>query len=297
MHAVGRASDNEPAMVSLEWRGNPESDEYVSLVGKGVCFDAGGLNLKPTTSIGGMHNDKHGACSVLSAIKSVAHLGLKVNVVATIGLVENFISANSYRPLDIIQSRKGLTVEIGNTDAEGRLVLADCMNWVQENYLGKVKTMIDMATLTGACVIALGKNRAGVFTNSDHLAKQLDESGTEIEELVWRLPLDEYHDELIKSKQADITNASRRPEASSGLPSEICRERSVLGPHRHRGDGRFRQLLNGLRRQTAAALPVQNLPSKGFQNTVIANLSMNDNHADHLLASLTDRKKLCRWLA
>jgi leucyl aminopeptidase len=215
MHAVGRASDNEPAMVSLEWRGNPESDEYVSLVGKGVCFDAGGLNLKPTTSIGGMHNDKHGACSVLSAIKSVAHLGLKVNVVATIGLVENFISANSYRPLDIIQSRKGLTVEIGNTDAEGRLVLADCMNWVQENYLGKVKTMIDMATLTGACVIALGKNRAGVFTNSDHLAKQLDESGTEIEELVWRLPLDEYHDELIKSKQADITNASRRPEASS----------------------------------------------------------------------------------
>lgn len=111
-----------------------------------------------------MHIDKHGACSVLSAFESVAKLNLKCNVVAVLGLAENFVSSNSYRPLDIIRSRKGLTVEIGNTDAEGRLVLADCMNWVQTNY--KVKTLVELSTLTGAIVVALGKQRAGVFTNS-----------------------------------------------------------------------------------------------------------------------------------
>lgn len=110
MHAVGRASQNEPVFVCLEWNGNPASQEYVGWVGKGVCFDAGGLNLKPTAGIAGMHNDKHGSCSVLSAMEGVASLGLKTNVVGVIGLVENFISANSYRPLDIITSRKGLTV-------------------------------------------------------------------------------------------------------------------------------------------------------------------------------------------
>ena len=213
MHAVGRSSVNEPIMVSLEWRGDSSRDEFLSLVGKGVCFDAGGLNLKPSTAIGGMHNDKHGACSVLSAIQSIARLQLKVNVVATIGLAENFIGPDSFRPLDIIQSRKGLTVQIGNTDAEGRLVLADCMNWVQENY--KVRSMLDMATLTGAVVIALGKNRAGVFSNSDQLAGELAKVGEEIGQKTWRLPIDDYHHDLIKAKHADITNASRKTEAHS----------------------------------------------------------------------------------
>lgn len=151
-------------LVCLEWTALAESQDYVALVGKGLCFDSGGLNLKPTGGISGMHIDKHGACSVLSAFESVAKLNLKCNVVAVLGLAENFVSSNSYRPLDIIRSRKGLTVEIGNTDAEGRLVLADCMNWVQTNY--KVKTLVELSTLTGAIVVALGKQRAGVFTNS-----------------------------------------------------------------------------------------------------------------------------------
>ena len=132
--------------------------------------------------------DKHGATSVLSAFESVVRLKLKVNLTVSIGLVENFVSSNSYRPLDIIRSRKGITVEIGNTDAEGRLVLADCMNWTQEKY--KVKNMIELSTLTGAIVIALGKKHAGLFSNSDQLTNNLLSAGRQVKEEAWRMPVD-----------------------------------------------------------------------------------------------------------
>ena len=118
-------------MICLEHAGGKEGEKWDCILGKGVTFDSGGLNLKPSTAIANMHIDKHGACSVFSALESIAKLKVKRNVVGVIGLAENFIASNSYRPSDIIKSRKGLTVEIGNTDAEGRLVLADCMNWVQ----------------------------------------------------------------------------------------------------------------------------------------------------------------------
>lgn len=182
-------------------------------MGKGLCFDAGGLNLKPTSGISGMHNDKHGACSVLSAFESAVKLKLPINVVAVVGLAENFVSSNSYRPLDIIRSRKGLTVEIGNTDAEGRLVLADCMHWVQQNY--KVNTLIELSTLTGAIIIALGKERAGLFTNSASLTSRLLERGEQMEELLWHMPVDDYHAELIKPKTADLSNSPGKAEGSS----------------------------------------------------------------------------------
>jgi leucyl aminopeptidase len=116
---------------------------------------------------------------------------LPINFTVSVGLVENFVSSNSYRPLDIIRSRKGLTVEIGNTDAEGRLVLADCMNWTQEMY--KVKNMVELSTLTGAIVIALGRKHAGLFSNSNQLCSDLIGAGEEVEEQLWRMPLDEYH--------------------------------------------------------------------------------------------------------
>lgn len=176
---MGRASKNEPIFVCLEWKGDSEKQDFISLVGKGLCFDAGGLNLKPTSGISGMHNDKHGACSVLSAFESAVKLKMKVNVVAVLGIAENFVSSNSFRPLDIIKSRKGLTVEIGNTDAEGRLVLADCMNWVQQNY--KTKTLVELSTLTGAIIIALGNERAGLFSNSQTLTTELLQRGEQIE--------------------------------------------------------------------------------------------------------------------
>ena len=160
-----------------------------------------------------MHMDKHGATSVLSAFESVVKLKLKVNLTVSLGLVENFVSANSYRPLDIIRSRKGISVQIGNTDAEGRLVLADCMNWTQEKY--KVRDMIELSTLTGAIVIALGKKHAGLFSNSDELSNALIEAGRQVKQESWRMPVDEYHHELIKAEHADISNAPGKPQASS----------------------------------------------------------------------------------
>lgn len=117
MHAVGRASKNPPIFINLSYNGNPQSDKWVAFVGKGVCFDSGGLNLKPTTGIKDMHLDKHGACSVFSAFQTIVEEKIKINVTCSMGYVENFVSENSYRPSDIIKSRKGLTVEIGNTDA------------------------------------------------------------------------------------------------------------------------------------------------------------------------------------
>lgn len=131
MHAVGRASKNEPIFVNLAYKGNPDSNEWIAFVGKGVCFDTGGYNLKTTAGIKDMFLDKHGAMSCLSAFQSAVREKLTLNLTCSIGLVENFVGENAYRPSDIITSRKGLTVEIGNTDAEGRLVLADCMHWTQ----------------------------------------------------------------------------------------------------------------------------------------------------------------------
>lgn len=129
------------------------------------------------------------------------------------GFVQNFVSNNSYRPLDIIESKKGITVEIGNTDAQGRLVLADCMTWTQENF--KVKNLIELSTLTGAIVVALGKKHAGLFSNSDEFAQQVLKAGKEVGEEAWRMPVDSYHHDLIKSKHADITNSAGKPDAAS----------------------------------------------------------------------------------
>lgn len=129
--AVGRASINKPRVVNLTYRGVPNSPNFIAFIGKGLCFDSGGLNIKVGGSMMGMHLDKHGAVSVMSAIRSIARLKLPVNVTASMGFVENSLNSNAYRPGDIIESRKGLKIEIGNTDAEGRLVLADVMNWTQ----------------------------------------------------------------------------------------------------------------------------------------------------------------------
>ena len=213
MHAVGRASKNEPAFINLCYNGNPDCDNWIAFVGKGVCFDTGGLNIKPTSSIGSMFLDKHGACSVFSAFKTIVEEKLKVNVTVSMGFVENSVGQNSYRPSDIFKSRKGLTVEIGNTDAEGRLVLADCMNWTQEKY--KTKVMIEESTLTGAMILALGSRFAGVFSNSSNLVDCLIKAGKQVNEEVWEMPVNEYHDNLIKSSVADITNHSGKTEAGS----------------------------------------------------------------------------------
>jgi leucyl aminopeptidase len=161
-----------------------------------------------------MYMDKHGATSVFSAFQTIVQEKLPVNLTCAMGFVENFISDKAYRPLDIIKSRKGLTVEIGNTDAEGRLVLADCMNWVQEKF--KVETLLEESTLTGAIIVALGHERAGFFTNDKALSKALRKAGEHANELVWEMPVTDYHLKLITPKHCDLTNSPMLSQAGAG---------------------------------------------------------------------------------
>ncbi|EGR31353.1 hypothetical protein IMG5_111970 [Ichthyophthirius multifiliis] len=208
IHAVGKASQNPPTLINLTYRGNQKSKDIdIAFIGKGVCFDAGGLNIKPTGFMETMYQDKCGAISTLSAFRAAVELDLQVNLTCTLGVVENFLSSNSYRPSDIIKSHKGLTVEIGNTDAEGRLVLADCMSWTQQKY--KPKTMIELSTLTGACVVALGEEMAGLFSNCDDLSKEFEDLSKVTGELLWRLPIHSSHRKQMKGTFSDLTNSGK----------------------------------------------------------------------------------------
>jgi len=172
--AVGQAAQHTARLVVIEYKGNAESKENIAIVGKGITFDSGGLNLKPTGGIETMYLDMSGAAVVLATIKALALLKPKVNVIGVAALAENAIDSLAYKPHQIIPSAKG-TVEIGNTDAEGRLALADALTYVQKHY--EPKQIIDLATLTGACVVALGEYMAGVFSNDDDLAHNLVQSG------------------------------------------------------------------------------------------------------------------------
>ena len=169
---VGKGAVSSPRCMIIDYRGNPESDKVdVALVGKGLTFDTGGLNLKPTRFIEDMHLDKGGACAVMGALHGTLELELKKNIVFVMALAENAIGAGVYKPGDIIQSLKGHTVEVGNTDAEGRLVLADAITYTCRAY--QPEKLIDIATLTGSIMVALGEETAGLFSNDDNLADEL----------------------------------------------------------------------------------------------------------------------------
>ncbi|EEY68382.1 cytosol aminopeptidase, putative [Phytophthora infestans T30-4] len=205
--SVGQAGVCPPRLVILEYKGNPDSDEKVALVGKGITFDTGGLNLKPTGAIEDMHTDMCGSAAVLGAVRAASRQGLKVNIVCALALAENAIGSKAVKPLTIVKSHKGITVENNNTDAEGRLVLGDAMSYVQKEY--KPKKIIDVATLTGACMVALGEHCAGLFSNSDDLAKKLQETGTECHERCWRLPILPEHTAALKGSQSDSRSTGR----------------------------------------------------------------------------------------
>ena len=208
--AVGQGSHNGTYIVTMEWNGRQaeKNEKPIAFIGKGVTFDTGGINLKPSgPSITMMKYDMGGAAVITGLIKSLALRKAKVNVIGTIGLAENMPSGHAQRPGDVITSMSGQTIEVDNTDAEGRLLLADVMWYTQENF--KPKIMIDLATLTGAIIVALGHYNAGLFSNSDELAKQLSEAGVEVGERVWRLPLDKHYDELINSNIADVRNVGK----------------------------------------------------------------------------------------
>jgi leucyl aminopeptidase len=211
---VGQGSERESQLVVMQWNGaRAKKDAPVAFVGKGVCFDSGGLSLKPAASMMGMKGDMGGAAAVTGAMMALATRKARVNAVGVIGLVENMPDGNAQRPDDVVTSMSGQTIEVLNTDAEGRLVLADALWYAQKTF--NPKFVIDLATLTGAILVALGAEHAGLFSNNDQLAKRIAEAGREVGEAVWRLPLGDAYDKLLKSKIADVKNISGGPHAGS----------------------------------------------------------------------------------
>ncbi|MBF5059956.1 leucyl aminopeptidase [Candidatus Neptunochlamydia vexilliferae] len=209
--AVGNGSSMDPALIMLEYKGAPRSDDLTMVVGKGVTFDTGGLNLKPTNFIEDMRTDMGGGAAAIGLIQAAASLKLKVNIVAVVPATENAMDAHSYKPGDVYRAHSGKTVEITNTDAEGRLILADALSYGQKRF--KPNRIIDMATLTGAAVVALGEERAALFSNNDTLAKLCEKAGETTGEKVWRMPLDPEYRSLMDSSIADIRNAGKKRAA------------------------------------------------------------------------------------
>jgi leucyl aminopeptidase len=203
IYTVGRASDDPPRLVEFRW-GN-KNHPKLTLVGKGVCFDTGGLDLKPASGMALMKKDMAGAAHVLGLARMIMQEKLPVYLRVLVPIVENAVSGNAYRPGDVIKSRKGLTIEIGNTDAEGRLILADAL---AEAANDKPELLIDMATLTGAARVALGTELAALFTNRDEIAEKLLRCAEQELDPMWRLPLFRPYRELLNSAVADINNAS-----------------------------------------------------------------------------------------
>lgn len=214
---VAQGSVNLPKVVVMKWNGAKNDSQSIALIGKGVTFDSGGLSLKPSAGMDTMKGDMAGAATVIGIIRTLALRKTKVNVIGVIGLVENMPDGGAQRPGDIVRSMSEQTIEILNTDAEGRLVLADILWYTQSLY--KPTVMIDFATLTGAMRVCLGNRFAGLFSNDDALADQLFEAGMQTGEKLWRLPLDKEYDELIDSKIADIKNIA---DSSSGAGSIVA---------------------------------------------------------------------------
>jgi len=211
--AVGRGSARESRLVAMRWNGaRSKRTKPIAVVGKGVCFDSGGISIKASAGMEDMKGDMGGAACVVGLMHALAARKAKVNVVGIVGLVENMPDGDAIRPGDIITSMSGQTIEIVNTDAEGRLVLADAIWYVQETY--SPRAIIDLATLTGAIIVALGNDVAGLFSNNDELAQRLAAAGEASQERVWRLPLGPAYDKLIDSKFADMKNTGGRSGGS-----------------------------------------------------------------------------------
>ncbi len=207
---VGQGSDRESRLVVMRWRGDKKDGKSkpIAFIGKGVVFDTGGISIKPAAGMEDMKGDMAGAACVVGLMHALAARKAKVDAIGAIGIVENMPGSNAQRPGDIVKSMSGQTIEVINTDAEGRLVLADVLWYVQDKF--KPQFMIDLATLTGAVMVALGQEYAGLFTNDDALAEHIAAAGKETNEKVWRLPLGPAYDKLIDSKFADMKNTGGR---------------------------------------------------------------------------------------
>lgn len=205
---VAQGSSRPPRLVAMHWNGTKAKDKPVAFVGKGVVFDTGGISIKPAGGMEDMKGDMGGAAAVVGLMHALASRKAKANVVGIIGLVENMPDGNAQRPGDIVAAASGVTIEIINTDAEGRLVLADALWYAQKTY--EPKAIVDLATLTGAIMVALGTDYAGMFATDDALAGALSKAGEATGEKVWRMPLGPAYDKMIESKFADIKNTGGR---------------------------------------------------------------------------------------
>ena len=213
---VGQGSDRDSKMVVMQWngatRGKGKADAPIAFIGKGVTFDTGGISIKPAAGMEDMKWDMGGSGVVIGLMKALAGRKAKVNVVGVVGLVENMPGSKAQRPGDIVTSMSGQTIEVLNTDAEGRLVLADALWYCKERF--KPKFMINLATLTGAIIVSLGSEHAGLFSNNDRLCERLSKAGEAVGELVWRLPMSDAYDKMINSDAADMKNIGGRGAGS-----------------------------------------------------------------------------------
>ena len=210
--AVAQGSDQEPALITMRYEPPGVTGPLLGFVGKAVTFDSGGISLKPGAKMAEMKFDMSGGAAVISALAAIARIGLPVRIVAVVGATENLPSGRSVKPGDIVTASNGKTIEVNNTDAEGRLVLADCL--CHAIGLG-AEQVVDLATLTGAVIIALGSTYAGLISNDDEFAAQVTEAGKRTGEIVWRLPLHEEYDELVKGKYGDLDNAPEGRKAGT----------------------------------------------------------------------------------
>ncbi|MFP6771102.1 MAG: leucyl aminopeptidase [Alphaproteobacteria bacterium] len=210
---VGQGSRRESQLVIMTWQGTNAKTKPVAFVGKGVTFDTGGISLKPGPGMEMMKWDMGGAGAVIGLMKALAGRKAKANVIGVVGLVENMPDGNAQRPGDVVTSMSGQTIEILNTDAEGRLVLADALWYTQNRF--KPQFMVNLATLTGAIIVALGHEHAGMFSNDDKLSEQLSDAGEEVDEKVWRMPLSEAYDKKINCAIADMKNIGGRDAGST----------------------------------------------------------------------------------
>ena len=222
---VGMGSIRGSYLVTLEWNGAKNNSKPVAFVGKGVTFDTGGYSLKPAKFMEDMTYDMAGSAAVVGLLKTLALRKAKINAVGVVGLVENMVSGIAQRPGDIVKSYSGKTIEVLNTDAEGRLVLADALTYTEKKF--KPKFIIDLATLTGAIIVSLGSEYAGLFSNDDKISKQVINAGEKVEEKLWRMPLHKNYDKLINSKNADMQNINYLGGAGSTTAAQFL-QRFIL---------------------------------------------------------------------
>jgi len=218
---VGQGSEFESQMVIFKWNGGKKGDAPLAFVGKGVTFDTGGISIKPSNNMEDMKTDMAGSAVVVGLMRNLAQRKAKVNVIGAIGLVENMPSGTAQRPGDVVRSMSGQTIEVINTDAEGRLVLADVLHYTNTKF--KPKFIVDLATLTGAIIVALADVYSGLFCNDDDLSKKIEACGVKTGERAWRLPLGEEYDEMINSDIADMKNVGSGRGAGSTTAAQFLK--------------------------------------------------------------------------